>query len=405
MALVDMRNLLQHAYDNNYAVGSFAIVDLNMLEAIITAAERCRAPVILALSEPLSKRVNLAMLAPAIEHAAMRAKVPVAIHFDHGSSEQSVAMGISMGCNSVMIDGSQLPLNENLQLTRSVVEMAHAVGVSVEAELGYVPVNGGEEENDQPVYTTVEEARGFVKRTEVDFLAVSVGTVHGKSNAKTKLDYQRLRQINEALNIPLVLHGSSGLSDDKFRRLIANGIAKINFFSALTSMGAEQIKDKIAKTNDYLELHEGVAEGLADEVERCMRVWGSAGRAAEILAQCRTWQVAECLIAYSIKPDLLIDPNLFIERGADMLKSIPGVRSAEPAFTTDANAEYSHWWKVSFIHPHALTKFFEHPAYEDFIRRYLSQVADKTQVYQYQLGTPASALTISSPVKEMAANE
>ncbi|MCW8947648.1 MAG: class II fructose-bisphosphate aldolase, partial [Sedimenticola sp.] len=183
MALVQMHDMLRHAYENKYAVGSFDVVSMDFLQGVINAAEQCRAPVILGLAEPYSDHFDMELLATAVESAARRSSVPVAIHYDHGSSIEGVIRGIRHGCNGVMIDASDRSLDENIATTKEVVEIAHACGVPVEAELGYVPDNG----NDL-IFTTVDEARGFVRLTGVDFLAVSIGTVHGRFKGKPRLD-------------------------------------------------------------------------------------------------------------------------------------------------------------------------------------------------------------------------
>lgn len=173
MPLVNMKDMLHHAYSNHYAVGAIDVVSLDLLQGVLDAAERCRAPVIIGLAEPHLHAFDLQLLAPAVEAAARHSNVPVAIHFDHGSSSESIQHGIRHGCNGVMVDASHLPLHDNIELTTRVVQMAHGCGVPVEAELGYVPDSGGE-----LVFTTVEEARGFVRVTGVDSLAVSIGTTH-----------------------------------------------------------------------------------------------------------------------------------------------------------------------------------------------------------------------------------
>ncbi|HEY9164277.1 MAG TPA: class II fructose-bisphosphate aldolase, partial [Magnetovibrio sp.] len=244
MPLVHMKDMLRHAYENEYAVGAFDVVNLDMLQGIINAAEACRAPVILGISEPHLVHFSLDTLAPAVEAVAKNSNVPVAIHFDHATNLENVVEGIRRGCNSFMIDGSSLELQSNIDLTKDAVKIARTCGVHVEAELGYVP-----DADSELIYTSASEAAGFVRYTEVDSLAVSIGTVHGKFKGKPKLDFTRLRQINEAVGIPLVLHGSSGLSDEQFHRLTSNGIAKINYFTALTNQAEQLLRSNAKETN------------------------------------------------------------------------------------------------------------------------------------------------------------
>ena len=380
MALVQMKDMLRHAYDNKYAVGAFDVVSRELLQGVINAAEKCRAPVILGLAEPHLEHFDIELLAPAVEAAARRASVPVAIHYDHGSGIEGGVNGIRHGCNGVMVDGSHLPLQENIELTKAVVQMAHGCGVPVEAELGCVPDSG-----DEMVYTTVEEARGFVRLTGVDFLAVSIGTMHGRMGGKPKLDYQRLRQINEALQLPLVLHGSSGLSDDQFRRLIANGIAKVNYFTAITDHAAEQLRSNAKdKDHGYLKLFNGVREGVEAEADRLMRIWGSAGRAAEVLEQCDSWQGVEYVLRFNL-PDVDAEEEAMItRRGSRILSAIPGVREVifGEAFNDEAGQRFC--WQLRLASAEVADSLKQHQEFQSFTRRYLREGAGQLSSTHYQ---------------------
>ncbi|HHH13055.1 MAG TPA: fructose-bisphosphate aldolase, partial [Thiolapillus brandeum] len=183
MPLVNMKQMLEHAHANGYAVGAFDLVSLDFLQGILEGAERCRAPVILSLAESHFDYFDFDLAMPAVVAAAERASVPVAIHLDHGASLESAVRGIHLGCNGVMVDASHLPLEENIAATREVVEMARGCGVPVEGELGYVPGVEGEDAERHPgeiAYTSVEDAARYVEESGVDFLAVSIGTVHGR---------------------------------------------------------------------------------------------------------------------------------------------------------------------------------------------------------------------------------
>jgi fructose-bisphosphate aldolase class II len=270
-----------------------------------------------------------------------------------------------------MVDGSHLPLQENIECTKKVVTMAHACGVPVEAELGYVPDSG-----DELVFTSVEEARGFVRLTGVDFLAVSIGTAHGRHSGKPKLDYQRLRQINEALQIPLVLHGSSGLSDDQFRRLIANGIAKVNYFTALTDHAAEQLRSNARDRNDgYLKLFSGVREGVQQEADRLMRVWGSAGRAAEVLEQCRPWQEVEYVLRFNLPGTEADEEAMITRRGLRLLSQVSGVRGVMVGEAFDDKTSPRYCWQLRLVNAAVVTSIQQHPEFLNFTRRYLRDEA------------------------------
>jgi fructose-bisphosphate aldolase class II len=328
MPLVQMKDMLLHAHAHRYAVGAFDLVSLDFLEGILAAAERCRAPVILSLAESHSEYFDFELLMPAVETAARRASVPVAIHLDHGTNLGSAVSAINRGCNGVMVDASDRPFDENLCLTREVVAMAHACGVPVEGELGYVPGVEGEDAERDPgeiAYTTVGEAKIFVDETGVDFLAVSIGTLHGRMRGEPKLDHARLQQIKEKVGIPLVIHGGTGLSDDQFRRLIANGVAKINYYTALDDAAGAAIRKEAGedRVGGYTSLVRGVQEAIANEVERCIRLWGSAGHAAEVLAECAPWLPVEHLTVYNVEGCDSAGVQAMIAEGRRVLEAIP----------------------------------------------------------------------------------
>ena len=275
MPLVNMKSMLEHAHRHAYAVGAFDLVSLDFLQGIMDAAERSRAPVILSLAESHFQYFDFELLMPAVEQAARRASVPVAIHLDHGAGLDSAVRAVNLGCNGVMVDSSDQPLDENIRQTKEVVAMARGCGVPVEGELGYVPGVEGEDAQRHPgeiAYTSVEDAQTYVQETGVDFLAVSIGTVHGRMRGTPELDFERLAQINQALDIPLVIHGGTGLDDGQFTRLIANGVAKINYYTALSDAAASAIRDNIDSGGGYTGLLKGAPEAIAREVERCMRL-------------------------------------------------------------------------------------------------------------------------------------
>jgi len=226
MLLVNMRDMLNHSYQNGYAVGSFDLVSLDFLEAILSAAEASRALVILSLAESHFEYYDFELAMAASEAVAKHAKVPVVIHLDHGASFEAAVKAINLGCNGVMVDASHEAFVGDVGATQQIVNMAHVCGVPVEGELGYVASVKGEDTEKHPgevVYTSVEEIEAYVQQTGVDFLAVSIGTVHGRMKGEPALDLGRLQGINGRLDILLVIHGSTDLSDDQFRKLIVNG--------------------------------------------------------------------------------------------------------------------------------------------------------------------------------------
>jgi len=371
MALVNMRDMIHHAYENNYAVGAFDLVSLDFLEAVIDAAERCRAPVILSVAEPHFAHYDFELMMPAVEAAARRASVPVAIQLDHGSSLDSAVRAINLGCNGVMLDASNMALPDNVAATKAVVEMAQGCGVSVVGELGYVGGMVGEGAVQHPGETELtvpSEAKAYVERTGVDFLAVSIGTVQGRMKGRAKLDFPRLKQINQAVKIPLVIHGGSGLSEDQFRRLTAMGVAKIDYFTGLSDIAAQTMREEMRNNRDgsFTDLKKGVKAAIGEEVERCLRFWGSAGRAAEVLAQCEAWVPVEHVIVYNVERMSEEQARVMMAEGRRVLAQIPGVREVFTGETVKEGAKFRYCWVVRFVHPNVIDSYREHPLHVAF---------------------------------------
>ena len=353
MALVNMRDLVYHAYDNNYAVGAFDLVSLEFLEAVIEAAERCRASIILSIAEPQFAHYEHELLLPAIEAAARRASIPVAIQLDHGRSLESAVNAINLGCNGVMLDASDQQLPDNIKATAAVVEMAHRCGVPVAGELGYVggyEGEGAEMHPGQTALTIPSEARAYVERTGVDFLAVSIGTVQGRMKGRAKLDYPRLKQLNRALKIPLVIHGGSGLNEDQFRKLTSYGVAKLNYYTALSDIAAKAMRQRSRQNAgcSFIDVRKEVKQAIGAEVERCLRLWGCAGRAAEVMTQCEPCSPVEHLIVHNVNK---LHETQFTDAGAEgksLLSGIPGVREV---FAGQAINVLNFRMKTKIIHP------------------------------------------------------
>jgi fructose-bisphosphate aldolase class II len=389
MAIVNMRDMLYHAYKNSYAVGAFDLVSLDFLEAVINAAERCRAPVILSLAEPHFKHYDFELMMAAVETAAKRATVPVAIQLDHGTSLDSAVRAINLGCNGIMVDSSQQQLPENIQATKAVVEMAHGCGVPVVGELGYVAGMEGEEAERHPgeaVYTVPAEAKTFVERSGVDFLAVSIGTIQGRVKGRTKLDFPRLKQIHSAVDIPLVIHGGSGLTEEQFRRLTAMGVAKINYFTALSDVAAEAMRAQMKSglNGSFIDLKRGVKEAIGAEVERCLKLWSSAGRAAEVLAQCQPWEPVEHLVIYNIEGAMARNSNEMMSEGRRVLRAIPGVREVFSGEAIREGARYRYCWRVRFVHPRVIESYRDHPAHVEFANAHFRPMASDRITIDYR---------------------
>ena len=274
--LVNMKDVLADAQKNHYAVGLFNTIDTDMLEGVISAAEELRSPIIIGTAEVLLPYGELKLIAPSLVAAAKRATVPVVVHYDHGLTSERCIEALELGFSSIMFDGSSGNEKENLKNTREMVKIAHAMGATVEGEIGHVgeALSGDNETSD--MYTTPKEAVSFVKETGVDALAIAIGTAHGAYKSKPKLDIERLKEIRAALDTPLVLHGGSGLSDDDFKNTIQNGIAKVNIFTDLCVAGENGMKD--AEGLGYLKIREKKVEYIKQAAMKKMMLFGSNGR-------------------------------------------------------------------------------------------------------------------------------
>ncbi|MFK5915001.1 MAG: class II fructose-bisphosphate aldolase [Woeseiaceae bacterium] len=374
MPLVNMRDMLNHAYENNYAVGAFDLVSLDFLEAVIGAAEHCRAPVILSIAEPHFVHYDFELMLPAIEAAAKRASIPVAIQLDHGHNIESATKAINLGCNGIMLDASKHELTDNIKLTSEVVDMAHGCGVPVIGELGYVAGMEGEGAELHPgesEFTLPAEAKFYVERTGVDCLSVSIGTVQGRMKGRAKLDFKRLKQLSQTVNIPLSIHGGSGLNEDQFRRLTSMGVAIINYYTALSDVAAKtmRLQTKQNPNGSFTELKTGVKEAIGTEVERCLRLWGSGGRAAEVLTQCEPWTSIEQLTLYNVDNISEQQIQTMIEEGHRVLSNIPGIREVFSGDAIKEGEKFRFCWRVRFCHKTVIDTYHEHPDYIAFTKK------------------------------------
>jgi fructose-bisphosphate aldolase class II len=381
MPLIHMRDMMVHAHRNGYAVGAFDLVSLDFLEAILAGAEACRAPVVLSLAESHFEHFDFELAMAATVSAARRASVPVAIHLDHGHTLEAAQRGIRLGCTGVMVDASTRPFEDNVAYTRQVVEMAHACGVPVEGELGYVAGVEGEDAERHPgevVYTSPEEAEAYVGRTGVDMLAVSIGTVHGRMRGEPKLDFERLAQIDARLGIPLVIHGGTGLSDEQFRRLIDSGVAKINYYTALSDAAAQRMRENLAADSrgGYTAILAGTRDAIRAEVERCIRLWGAAERAETVLRECRPWREVEHAIFYNVAGSLAVDQvREMMAEGRRTLSAIPGVRRVFTGKAARDEAPYKYCWLVRFADNAVVPTYRDHPDHVAFADKLFRPVA------------------------------
>ncbi len=389
MPLVNMRDMLVHARTHGYAVAALDVVSLDFLEAVVQAAESCRAPVIVSLAESHFEHYDFELLMAAVVAACTRSSAPLAIHLDHGASLDSAIRAIRLGCNGVMVDGSHLSLGENQGLTKAVAEMAHACGVAVEGELGYVPGEEGEDAERHPgevVYTTPDEANRFVAETGVDCLAVSVGTVHGRMRGSPQLDFERLAAIAGAVSLPLVIHGGTGLADDQFRRLIALGVAKINYYTALADTAAQSIRAAIERDPQagYTRLASGVRSAVRQEAERVIRLFGGNDRAKELLTQCRAWREIEHLILFNASGDDE-DVAAMKAEGRRVLSALPGVRRADTGHAVTEDARYRDCWLIRFCGEPVIAAYAQHPEHVGFADMHFRPMAADRLKIDYKL--------------------
>lgn len=281
MPLVTSKEMLENARRGGYAVGAFNAENMEMVQAIVAAAEKLNAPVMIQTTPSTVRYAGVELYAANVRAAAEKARVPVALHLDHGDSVELARSALKAGYTSLMIDGSKLPFEENIAVTRQVVEFAGAAGVPVEAELGKV---GGKEDDlvAEGGYTDPEEAREFVERTGVSSLAVAIGTAHGVYKGEPRLDVARLKEIGALVDIPLVLHGASGLSDQAVRACIREGICKVNFATELRIAFTQGVRETLASDGEMFDPKAYGRVGRARVqalVEERMLVCGCDGRA------------------------------------------------------------------------------------------------------------------------------
>jgi fructose-bisphosphate aldolase class II len=268
--------MLRRARSEGYAVGLFDAHNLEGILAIVDAAIEQRSPVIIA---PFAIPFRAAIAF--IREAVAEAPVPIAIELDHGQRLQTVLECVRAGFTDVMFDASAKPYEENAALTRHVAKVAHMAGLGVEGEIGHV---GRGVEYDtvaarRATLTRSEDAARFVTDTGVDALAVAIGTVHGIHGDRQELDLERLREIYALVDVPLVLHGGSGLSDDEYRALIANGISKINIYTNMAQAAIGAIRESLADPGvGYARIQENAYKAIKAVVVHCMQVFGSAGK-------------------------------------------------------------------------------------------------------------------------------
>lgn len=288
--LVTLKEVLEAAEQGDYGVGAFNCTSLESGMAIVQAAEELQAPVILQYADSHQHLISIDVIGPVMLQLAKAAKVPVAVHLDHGGSLEMCKKAVDMGFTSVMYDASAKPFEDNVAETKEVVDYAHAKGASVEAELGHILTSkagasegNGKEYSREEAYTDPQMAKEFIERTGVDTLAIGFGTAHGIYTEKPELDLDRITMIKNAKDIPYVMHGGSGLSNEEYRTAIHNGIRKINYYTYLSLAGGRAVVEllKDAKESDatYFEsIAKAGTDAMKEDVKRAMLIFESDGK-------------------------------------------------------------------------------------------------------------------------------
>jgi tagatose 1,6-diphosphate aldolase GatY/KbaY len=282
MPLVTSKEMLLNAQKGGYAVGAFNAENMEMVKAIIQAAEELRAPVMIQTTPSTVKYGTLDTYAAIVAAEAAKATVPVCLHLDHGSSFELAMQAIKAGYTSVMIDGSKLDFEGNVEVSKKVADVAAALDIPCEAELGKVGGKEDDLEADADTNTDPKEAQEFVERTGVTSLAVAIGTAHGFYVGTPVLDKERLSEIRQVVDIPLVLHGASGLTDEDVRDCVKRGICKVNFATELRAAYSKAVKETFAAKEDTIDPKAYGKAGIAavkELVMTRMKVCGCDGKA------------------------------------------------------------------------------------------------------------------------------
>ena len=275
MALVKMKDLLKRAEEKNIGCGAFSVGNMEMVKGAIRAAEELNTPIILQIAEVRLKNSPLHLMGPMMVQAAKEAKVDVAVHLDHGLTFETVDKALGLGFTSVMLDASTLPFEENIAKVKTVVEKARKYGATVEAELGLV---GGSEDGscDHGIRCTdPDDAVVYARETGIDALAVAIGNAHGNYPVAPTLAFDVLEKIHEKVDIPLVLHGGSGITDKDFQRAISLGIRKVNIATASFNSLTAHVEKYMASTDkhNFFDLNEAMVKGTYENVKRHILVF------------------------------------------------------------------------------------------------------------------------------------
>ena len=283
--LVNMNEVLKPAQQGKYAVGLFNAVNLELARGIIAAAEQSRSPVIMGTAEVLLPYGPLDEVSYYLIPMAKKANVPVVVHLDHGLNKQTCIKALELGFSSIMYDCSTDPYEVNVEKVREMAEIAHSYGATIEGELGHVGDNEGSAEGSSHLadpskyFTDPKLAKDFVEKTKVDALAIAVGNAHGAYKLPPKLDFARIEKIRKTIDVPLVLHGGSGLTDNDFKKAIELGISKVNIFTDINIAAVKaEFRQFSSMDKGIIDLIPAAVEAIKQEVLKKLELFSSVGK-------------------------------------------------------------------------------------------------------------------------------
>ena len=279
--LVNMKDLLRKAQKEKYAVGSFSVANMEMILGVVKAAEEMNSPIILQIAEVRLNHSPLEIIGPCMIAAAKSAKVPVAVHLDHGTTIPCIEKALELGCTSVMFDGSHLPFEENVAKTKEVVALARKYDAATEAEIGCV---GGSEDGSVDIAmrcTSPTQAKEFFEKTDVDALAIAIGNAHGFYKEAPELRFDILEDVAKTVSVPLVLHGGTGIEPEDFIRCHQKGIKKINIATATFASCESKVREGYEKDEikGYYDLHQKEIAGAYENAKKHIEIFQSYNKA------------------------------------------------------------------------------------------------------------------------------
>jgi len=394
MPWVDLNDMLNHAYRNHYAVGSFTADSVEHIGATLAAAETCRSPVILSLSERPEAGSDFGLIAAAAERAAQGAAVPVALQFERSMTIESAIHAINQGCNGIQATAASGAFPADVAYARTLVDMAHGCGVAVEGELAH-PISKSEAPGSPSlggVYTAVEEAKAFVQRTQVDCLMVSIGTGNGRSRGRLRLDLERLKRIHDAVQVPLAIRTDNGFADEQCHKLLQHGVARVHFTALLEDCASGSLRTE-GRAGFGCAMR-SARNAMQAEVEQCLHRLGSAGRAAEVLVQCRAWRPIQHVIVYNVEGATDAQVEVMMARGREALSRIPGVRRVFTGWAVPERPRFRFCWLVEMVHEKVIESYREHPEHVAFANQMFRPIAGDRVSVDFVDASPGSLVAV-----------